>query len=142
MTGTFDWANGEMSGSGVTSIPAGAALILSGDGGQRALTNHRVLNNAGTIRWTGTSPLAGSPGSVINNTGTFDDQVDSTFGDGGFGGGVVLNNSGLFIKSAGTDFTIFQENDINNTTVKPFRRSLLATTSRSSRQPLPDEASL
>ena len=49
--GTMNWTGGTMQGSGATIIQPGANLVLSGSGDKTL--NQRMLDNAGTLTWSG-----------------------------------------------------------------------------------------
>jgi hypothetical protein len=71
-----------------------------------------ILNNAGTMTWSGGSSIANFNGPVFNNlkTGVFDAQGDGRYYQ--FSGtGATFNNTGLVRKSAGTGATTF-DNDV------------------------------
>lgn len=110
---TFTWTGGSFDGTGTTTFPAGTTLNISGIN-FKFVTGGHVLNLAGTTTWTGTGELDGSPGSIINNSGTFTAQNDAVSGNGGAGAGLIFNNSGTFIKSGTTGTTAFQGNQFNN----------------------------
>jgi hypothetical protein len=100
VNGTLNWANGTMSGTGVTSIGSGGVLAI-GSGG---VTLARTLNNGGATTWAGGN-LTASTGATINNLagGTFDITAD-----GHLNGSATtpISNAGLFRQTAGTASTI------------------------------------
>ena len=102
LSGAMEWSGGIISGT--LNIPAGATLNITG-GSVKYLAGNTVLNNAGTINWTGgvNGYLRDSGGNcAINNLtgGTFNVAADgSPFED--YNGGNVFTNAGNFIKSAG-----------------------------------------
>jgi YD repeat-containing protein len=106
VTGTLDWTGGEMQGTGTTTIPAGASLMLTGSGSQILA---RTLDNAGTIDWEG-GTLAFSD-ALINNFGVF--EVGDVAGNSSHTG--QFNNSGTFAKTAGTGTTSLAIQVFNNT---------------------------
>ena len=98
--GTLNWANGTLSGAGVTTIGNGGRLII-GSGG---VTLSRTLHNGGVGTWSGGN-LTVSAGAIFSN------QVAGVFditGDGRWSGGASapINNAGLFRQAAGTAGTI------------------------------------
>ena len=100
VNGTLNWANGTMSGAGVTSIGSGGVLAI-GSGG---VTLARTLNNSGAATWAGGN-LAASTGAAVNNLAgaTFDITAD-----GHLNGGATtpISNAGLFRQTAGTVSTV------------------------------------
>jgi hypothetical protein len=98
--GTLNWANGTMSGAGITTIGSGGVLAI-GSGG---VTFGRTLNNGGTGTWSGGN-LSMSAGVVFNNlaSGTFDITADGRLSGSAT---TPINNSGLFRQTAGTAGTI------------------------------------
>ena len=115
ITNTFTWTGGTLGGSSTTIVPAGTTLNISNNF-NKFVTGSHVLNLAGTTTWTGTGELDGSPGSTINNSGTFTAQNDGVCGNGGQGAGVIFNNNtnGVFTKSGTTGTTSFAGNLLNN----------------------------
>ncbi len=109
----FTWSGGSFDGAGTTTISAAATISIIG-ANTKAVTGGHVLNIAGPTTWTGIGELDGSPGSIINNSGTFTAQNDAVSGDGGFGAGLIFNNTGTFTKSGTTGTTSFQGNQFNN----------------------------
>ena len=89
---SLTWHSGRMTGAGTTVVNGDLTLDL----GFPSLIGRRVDNN-GTATWTGNS-LSFSNGAVFNNNGTFDDQIDNSFNDGG-GAQSLFNNNGTFRKS-------------------------------------------
>jgi hypothetical protein len=110
--GPSTWSKGTMSGSGKTTIPFGASLLIygtlpSGSDSIHSLLS-RTLENAGTVTWQGgdanIDTIWGSGnGSTINNLvgGFFDMQNDSRIYYS-TGTGYVFNSAGTLRKSAGT----------------------------------------
>jgi hypothetical protein len=94
VTNDFEWASGQMQGSGVTSIPAGATLHISGTAWKNL--EGRTINNAGTTNWT-------DAGSIGGNAGVFNNLAGGKLnlqGDGWFGGNKILNNAGTVTKTS------------------------------------------
>jgi acyl CoA:acetate/3-ketoacid CoA transferase alpha subunit len=100
VSGTLNWANGTISGTGAMSVVSGGMLAI-GSGG---VTLARTLNNSGSVTWDGGN-LTFSTGATINNlaSGTIDITAD-----GHLNGAATtpINNSGLFRQTAGTVNTI------------------------------------
>ena len=103
VTSVLTWTGGTMSGTGSTNVPSGARLYT--DGGACCSTKYldgRTLNNAGSATWSnaGYNPIIYlQNGAIINNSGSFDVQTDSSISNGG-GTLPVFNNIGAFTKSA------------------------------------------
>ncbi|MBC8108103.1 MAG: PEP-CTERM sorting domain-containing protein [Anaerolineae bacterium] len=112
--GGMTWTGGGMRGEGVTTIPAGRTLEMSG-GARRTLT--RTLDNFGTTNWTN----GGVTGDAFAALGTFTNRAGATFlanssfvAMGAFGNG-TFNNAGLVRKTAGLEARFGQVTKINNT---------------------------
>ncbi len=112
--GTFNWSGGVMTGAAATTVNGTFNLSgLVGINGNRTLTNASTANwTAGVNQgmWTGT-------GSVINNNGTWDAQVNGGAIVNQYGGVTTFNNSGTFKKSAGTGSTLMNIPFVNTGTV-------------------------
>ncbi len=106
VTSQFSWSGGIMSGPGITSLPAGATMTISG-GTQKDL-NGRTISNAGTVIWTGGS-ITSYNAPVFNNlaTGIFEAQTDNilSYSCSPCGGALTFNNSGIFRKTTTTGTT-------------------------------------
>ncbi len=113
VTQAFDWTGGDMDGAGTTTVAAGATFTLGGTGSE-LLTDGYALVNDGTGTAPATAQLDGSPGSTFDNAGTFTTASGSYFGNGGHGGGVIFNNSGVFTVSGGDGTTAFDSDILNN----------------------------
>ncbi len=108
ITSTWTYSGGYMDGSGQTSVAATGTGTISG-AAQKLLG--RVLQNAGTITYTGTSfdfgPQPTSPGVLNNLAGaTFDIATDGDMVPFWGNSAHAINNAGTFRKSAGTDTDI------------------------------------
>jgi len=100
VSGTLNWLNGTMSGTGTTAIDSGGVLVI-GSGG---VTFGRIVNNSGTGTWSGGN-LSMSAGAALNNLpgGTFEITADGRWSGSA---ATPINNSGLFRQTAGTAGTI------------------------------------
>jgi len=100
VNGATTWTGGTMTGAGTTNANGG---ISFGGSGVKDLTAARILNTAGTTAWAGTGGIRPGSGAVINNSGIWDCQSNTTMANP-FGGTAAFNNSGTFKKStlAGT----------------------------------------
>jgi hypothetical protein len=99
--GPILWTGGGIVGT--LSIPTNVVLTIAGNVG---IGSGGQLNNAGSVIWTGPSFFElgfGGLWAILNNSGTFDIQNDSTFVSNG--GNAAINNTGLFRKLAGTNAT-------------------------------------
>jgi RHS repeat-associated protein len=112
VTGKLDWEAGAMTGTGTTTIAAGATAILTSGGGSGLNLSQRTLTNAGTATLTGNG-IGGSNATINNLTGAiFEAQTgaSATFNNsgscrktgGGTGGFSTCNNSGTVAVQAGT----------------------------------------
>ena len=99
----LNWTGGTMSGTGLTEIPAGGTLALSGSSAKYLA---RTVNSSGAATLVGSSlsSTTGGSGAVLNNLpgATFDVQAD--YGLAGTEA-ATFNNAGTFTKSAGTGTT-------------------------------------
>jgi hypothetical protein len=96
IVGAMNWASGEMQGTGVTTIDAGATLRLSG-GNQQTL--RRDLESNGTTIWEA-GQFALFNGVAFNNNGSFLDQHPSSQQLSGGAYGCFFNNNGTYIKNS------------------------------------------
>lgn len=101
ITGQMNWSNGELSGSGTTTINPGAELAISGSDHKNLIK--RTLRNQGTVTWTGGGELklrnhahieneAGALFEIENNA-----RMDYVLADSGGS----FTNAGTLTKSAG-----------------------------------------
>lgn len=99
------WLGGSMQDAGVTTILPAATAAISGD--HSKLLSARTLDNFGSIVWTGGGNLEVTAEAVINNAAgaTFDVATDADMAVICCAGGATINNSGEFVKSAGSDTT-------------------------------------
>ncbi len=100
VTGTLNWPNGTISGTGNVTIGGGGTLAM----GSAGVTLGRTLNNSGTGTWSGGN-LTLSAGVVFNNLagGTFEITADGRLSGAAT---TPINNSGLFRQTAGTAGTV------------------------------------
>jgi hypothetical protein len=112
----FDWTGGTMSGPATTVIAAASSLSISGSN-IKYLNNGRILANAGTVIWTDTGNMVctGVGLSTINNGGLFDIQNDQLVDSQS--GAAVINNTGIFRKSASTGTNAVNARFTNSGTV-------------------------
>jgi hypothetical protein len=106
VTGAMSWTGGTISGAAATEITAGATLTLSGSSWKN-LAGGRVLDNAGTIRWSDSGGVQVSSGSstFTNRSGAlFEIQGDSAF-NAGYWEGLTIVNAGTLRKTGGTGTT-------------------------------------
>jgi hypothetical protein len=108
ITSSWTYSGGYMDGTGQTNITASATGTISG-AAQKLLG--RVLQNAGTITYSGSSfdfgPQSTSAGIINNLVGaTFDITGDGNMAQFWGNSAHAINNSGLFKKSAGTANTV------------------------------------
>ena len=112
ISNSFTWGNdfpgaGQVTGSGMLIIPDGVTLEITGTTLGSSPTNHvlegRMVDNGGTITFTGTANLAAGEGAVLNNlaSGVIDVQNDGNV-TGVNGTFVTVNNAGAIQKSGGT----------------------------------------
>jgi hypothetical protein len=112
--GTFNWSGGLMTGAAPTNLNGPFNL-----GGLPGINGGRTLNNANTANWTAGAGqgLWTGTGSIINNTGIWDAQVDGGAIVNHYGGAATFNNSGTFKKSASTGTTSVSVTFTNTGTV-------------------------
>jgi hypothetical protein len=108
----MNWSGGTWSGNGRTFISAGATLNLAP--ASAVSLNTRILENDGTVHWTGAGSMVLNFGAVITNRAgaLFDFQnassLQANLGVSRF------DNAGTFRKSSGTGATIFGSGMILN----------------------------
>jgi fibronectin-binding autotransporter adhesin len=99
------WTGGTMSGNGSTTF--NDALVLSGMGATRQIAG-RTLNLMGTTTWTNSyggccatnyGQVTVANGAVLNNSGTWLDQLSYGVGIYASGSASTFNNSGRYEKS-------------------------------------------
>lgn len=111
---TMNWTTGTMSGGGRTIIPSGATLQVGSASGTGL---QRVLDNGGTVLWTGAGTLGLLNGVITNRAGAlFHAQNAAQFF---FAGGASrFDNAGTFRKSFSTGTTTIGVTFTNHGTVE------------------------
>ncbi|HEV8604728.1 MAG TPA: Ig-like domain-containing protein [Tepidisphaeraceae bacterium] len=104
VAGTFNWSSGNIGGSGLTRVLAGAALNISGNTAK--VINGRTITNEGAATWSGTGNVSLQNASIFTNAGTFTIQNDAAWSNAG-GANSTFNNMGAFTKSAGSGTNTF-----------------------------------
>jgi uncharacterized repeat protein (TIGR02543 family) len=103
---SMSWTSGAMTGSGRTIIPPGVTLSLANS--STVSLAKRILENGGTINWTGAGNLAGSAGAVITNrSGALLNVQNSATFQGAPDISPRLDNAGTFRKSVSGGVTTF-----------------------------------
>ncbi|MBI4664593.1 MAG: hypothetical protein HY735_37855, partial [Verrucomicrobia bacterium] len=112
LTGRMVWTTGTIKSK--LTIAAGGVLELSGPDQKNLEEN--TIDNAGTMRWTGTGGLQSSTAVVINNQagGVFEALNDASLQHFSQSVPAVFNNAGVFRKSVGTNVTLIQNVVFNN----------------------------
>ena len=113
ITNTLFWTNGIIQGSGKLTISPGAVLNIEGSGGKTL--SQRTINNQGDILLHDQAAVACGNGATLNNlsSGTLDIQSDGALTFNNASPVLVINNSGSFVKSAGTQTNLVGA-DLNN----------------------------
>lgn len=116
------WSSGSLIGTGTLRLSAGAFLDItaatsvsfsradgSGSGG-------RIIENLGTITWSGAGSLLGGDGAQIINQvgGIFDLKSDAVLGYTGAGNWPGFTNNGTLRKSAGTGTSVVSQMGFTN----------------------------
>ncbi len=99
--GVFDWLQGTMGGTGLTTLSG--PTTLRGATFKR-LADSRRMNNLGTAIWSG-GELNVRNVSVLENRGTWDVRTDSPITGSSTSGSGTFTNFARLIKSAGTGAT-------------------------------------
>lgn len=121
----MNWTGGSMGGSGRTVIPAGVTLNLSNVSG--SLLNTRILENGGTVLWTGTGGLAMNSGAVITNHPGALIHIQNALTIPANVGSGRIDNAGTFRKSVSAGTTTFGNNiSFNNSGVVDIQTGALA----------------
>ena len=110
LQGSLNWVSGEIGANAVMTIATNSQLILTGTA---AKSLQGVLNNAGTVQWTGTSDCVMA--QVVHNLpgALFEVQNDQRLLVA-IGGSPTFINDGVFRKSAGTGTTACLVPFVNN----------------------------
>jgi len=105
-TSCLDWDGGTLQGNGVTSIPAGGTLTISGP--RNKTRSGGTLEVEGVTTFGGAGPLVLSQGAELNvvPSGTFVVQTDAGFGFLS-GAPATVNNAGTFINAGSAGVTTF-----------------------------------
>lgn len=101
VTGLLNWSEGTIGfdNPGSLIIPTGATVNLLGPDDK---SFHGLLNNAGTINWSGTGRFSVGGSSIVNNAGLMNITATAAYFGKVEGPGAALNNSGTIRRSAGT----------------------------------------
>jgi VCBS repeat-containing protein len=107
VTGLATWSAGTMSGTGTTSANGDLDINTAG---QKRLESGRTLHTAGTTTWSGstannTNELVVQDGSVIDNSGTWNDENAHVVRIVTGGGSNAFNNHGTYNRTAVTGAT-------------------------------------
>jgi hypothetical protein len=100
LIGTHEWTAGAMSGSGRTVVGSTGLLNISGNIAKN-LRDGRMVENAGTVVWTGTGSINVNSGSATFRNlgaGVFEMRNDAVF-DASHYQGLTILNEGLWRKS-------------------------------------------
>lgn len=99
VTASFVWTGGTLGGAGILSVALGATGLLSG-AETKTLAEGRILENNGTITWSGgeITEAEGYSGSIHNHH-LFEVQCDQTLGSPA--AAATFDNTGTLRKSAG-----------------------------------------
>ncbi|MEW6304194.1 MAG: hypothetical protein AB1705_12025 [Verrucomicrobiota bacterium] len=100
IAGTFNWTGGVREGPGLTVIPPGAVLNLSGSASKGFY--YHTLENSGTINWDGTGAWSGHSGPVLSNLASGVINMSSDASMTRFNNAVIIHNAGLIRKTGGT----------------------------------------
>jgi hypothetical protein len=103
-TGPFDWVGGTMSDVGKTVFASSAVVTVSG--APSKFLRQRTVDNYATATFN--SGLLVDIGAIWNNYGTLVLTGDYNWAYGGAGGSGIVNNFGLFKKTAGAGYADMQ----------------------------------
>ena len=98
----FNWTGGRLTGSGTTTITIDATI--AGGGKEIQGRTLRIVPGASAL-WSA-GDIGGFPGALIDNAGTFETNFDGSYLYASTQS-AAMNNSGLFLKSGGTNRTVF-----------------------------------
>ena len=107
----FADGGGILHGAGKIEIEPNAALQINS--AAQVNIDQRTIDIMGSGVWTGNGAISMGSGATINNTGSFDIQVNANgiFGDGS---AVTFNNTGSLTRTAGADYAEFDDVTFNN----------------------------
>jgi autotransporter family porin len=115
----MNWPGGGMGGSGLTTISSGATLTMGG------VSLGRVLENGGTMIWTGTGNVNFSGGIITNRAGALFDIQNAASLNVSSGSNRVDNN-GTLRKSVNPGTTLFTGGvSLNNYGVEEIQSGIL-----------------
>lgn len=99
--GPSHWRGATFSGTGQTILEAGATLEIAG--GFQFTLSSRILENGGTVSWTGSGTIFLNSGAVITNRpgALFEVQSAASF-ISAIGSGASFDNAGIYRKSLNT----------------------------------------
>jgi hypothetical protein len=101
VTSGFNWTGGTLSGvTGILSLANSSGNTISGSGSK---TLNRVVNNAGTLTWSGSGSVS-HVGGLFTNSGSFNVQTSGNWIQASTGS---FTNSNVFGRSAGGTTTTF-----------------------------------
>ncbi len=119
INGTFEWTSMGNFNTGTIIVAEGGNMNISGDDRKTYYYSNGadLLENYGTITWSGTGDIGGGNKTIRNkSTGVIDIQNNATL-DANSGAYTVIND-GLIKKSAGTGTSSFRANLTNNGTLQ------------------------
>jgi hypothetical protein len=114
ITGSVDWSESTLHGSGSTRIDG--TVMLIGDR-SRGVLGGQTVELAGTTRQVGTGGFSIGQGAVLRNLGTWLDEAPGNVGLGNFNGGATgrFDNVGTFTKTSAFVTEIGNGLPLNNT---------------------------
>jgi hypothetical protein len=118
------WTGGTHNGRGLTIIPGGGQLLLSGNG-LRYLTT-RTLYNLGTTVWTNDGGIGVGSGGSFDNGGFFEIHGDGNFYWTMTGASPIFKNRGTLVKYGGDRPTSFSGVTFTNEGLVEVRRGGLS----------------
>ncbi len=111
VAGSLSWTGGNMTGAGKTVLASGATGSIEAGSGNSVKLAGRTLKNEGTLTLSSGS-LSGSESAELDNSGTFNANVDAPGSEWwlhgmmkGDSSAVWLHNTGTVRKTVGTVFT-------------------------------------
>jgi hypothetical protein len=127
VSNVMNWTAGTMNGSGRTIISPGATLNIANP--STVSLNTRVLENGGTVLWTGASHLFSDFGAMITNRAgaLFEVRNDFFFNYTGISTAPRFDNAGTLRKSASSGTTTFSSFfPLNNYNTVDIRSGIIA----------------